>query len=56
MIKIEDDKDFMICIPDTRTKLLKLYKIREYQEHIFRHNKYYQLDKRQHNFLKAYHL
>ena len=53
MIKIEDDKDFMICIPNTRTKLLKLYKIREYQEHIFRHNKYYQLDKRQHKFFES---
>ena len=46
-IKISDKDNFMVCIPNRHTKLLKIYKIGEYLEEIYKRYSYLQLDKRQ---------
>jgi hypothetical protein len=52
-IKITDYDNFMVCIPNSHTKLLKVYKIGEYQEEIFKRYLYYQLDKRQQKLFES---
>jgi len=52
-IEIKDDVNFMVCIPNRHSKLLKVYKLGEYREDIVNRYLYYQLDKRQQKFFES---
>jgi len=51
-IEIKDDVNFMVCIPNRHSKLLKIYKKGEYH-YISNPYTYYQLDKKQQKFFES---